>query len=187
MEAERSMSHQANILMTDDNEANLDALELILRTPCYNLVRASSGEDALRCLMIQEFALILMDVRLPGMDGFECAKLIRANRRYNDTPIIFLTGVATDLEFIFKGYGAGGVDYVIKPFEPAVIKAKVAVFVELFNSRRLLRYQIEELKTLSARLRQEIEDKTHLLEDMTSNARPQLEKAHVVGLDQPLH
>ncbi len=146
-----------NILIVDDNTKNLDALEAILSHSEYRIVRAESGEDALRALLHNEFAVAILDVRMPIMDGFECARLIRANQRNATLPLIFVTGIATDMDFVFKGYSAGGVDYVIKPFEPAVIKAKVAVFVELFQSRQLLREQIQHLRELSVRLHAELQ------------------------------
>lgn len=153
----------AAILIVDDKPANLDALESILRDPDYRIVRAESGEDALRQLLREDFALVILDVRMPGMDGFECAKLMRSNHRFDATPLIFISATATDMEFIFKGYGVGGVDYVLKPFEPAVVKAKVAIFVELFRNRQFLKRQIAHLEELSSRLRQEIDEKAEIL------------------------
>lgn len=145
-----------NILIVDDDAKNLDALEAILSHPEYCIVRAESGTAALRALLHNEFAVAILDVRMPIMDGFECARMIRANQRNATLPLIFVTGIATDMDFVFKGYSAGGVDYVIKPFEPAVIKAKVAVFVELFHARQLLREQIRHLQELSVRLHAEL-------------------------------
>ncbi len=147
---------KANILIVDDNVANLDTLAAILAQPDYEITRARSGDEALRLLLKGDFALAVLDVRMPCMDGFECAKLIRSNKRYADLPIIFLTGVATDMEFIFQGYSAGGVDYLIKPFEPAVVRAKVAVLVELYLGRQRLKRQIADLEAQAAALRRQI-------------------------------
>ena len=148
----------SRILIVDDNQKNLDALSVILAAPGLEIVQAHSGEDALRLLLNdKDVALIFLDVCMsPGVDGFECARLIRSNQRHVNTPIIFLTAVATDMEFIFKGYASGGVDYLTKPFEPSVVKAKAAVFVELFRSRQAMMHEIKQLESLTERLRAEV-------------------------------
>lgn len=123
------------ILLVDDHEENLLALEAVLAPLGQRLVCARSGEEALRRLLSDEFAVILLDVRMPGMDGFETARYINARERTRHTPIIFLTGHDADTEYVFQGYEAGAVDYVLKPFEPAVMRSKVLVFVRLHHER----------------------------------------------------
>lgn len=105
----------------------------------YHLVRAYSGREALKNLLNQDFAVILLDVRMPGLDGFDTAQLIKQRDYSKDIPIIFLTALSQDEEHIFKGYSMGAVDYVLKPFNPHILKSKVAVFAELYRKNRLLR------------------------------------------------
>ena len=111
--------------------ANLHALEAVLEGLGQNLITASRGEQALKCVLEHDFAVILLDVQMPGMSGIETAALIRARERSRATPIIFLTGMMRTAEMVFSGYSAGAVDYLMKPLEPEVLRAKVAVFVEL--------------------------------------------------------
>jgi CheY-like chemotaxis protein len=125
----------ASILLVDDHEENLLALDAVLEPLGQRLVCARSGEEALRKLLHDEFAVILLDVRMPGMGGFETARYINARERTRHTPIIFLTGHDVDTEYVFQGYEAGAVDYVLKPFEPAVMRSKVLVFVKLHQER----------------------------------------------------
>jgi len=123
-----------NILLVDDEPANLLALEAVLEKLGQNLVRASTGEEALRQLMQKDFAVILLDVLMPGMNGFETATLIRERDRSLHTPIIFLTaGGKTETE-MFQGYALGAIDYMIKPFDPAVLRSKVAVLMALHRN-----------------------------------------------------
>jgi serine phosphatase RsbU (regulator of sigma subunit)/CheY-like chemotaxis protein/anti-sigma regulatory factor (Ser/Thr protein kinase) len=124
-----------NILLVDDNPENLLALEAVLEPLGQRLVRATSGEEALRLLLREEFAVILLDVRMPGMDGLETARYISARQRTRHTPIIFLTGHDADVDQAFRGYQSGAVDYVVKPFEPGVLRSKVSVFVRLHHER----------------------------------------------------
>ncbi|TMK40388.1 MAG: response regulator [Actinobacteria bacterium] len=124
-----------NVLLVDDNPENLLALEAVLEPLGQRLVRATSGEEALRLLLREEFAVILLDVRMPGMDGLETARYISARQRTRHTPIIFLTGQEADVDQAFRGYQSGAVDYVVKPFEPGVLRSKVSVFVRLHHER----------------------------------------------------
>ncbi|HEY0171600.1 MAG TPA: ATP-binding protein, partial [Pyrinomonadaceae bacterium] len=143
-----------NILLVDDNEGNLLALEAILAAPDRNLVRASSGDEALRYLLDHDSAVILLDVYMPGIDGLETAALIRGRERSRDIPIIFLTADNAGGALLSKGYSLGAVDYILKPVEPAILRSKVAVFVELFK-------KTEEVKRQAALLREknvELED-----------------------------
>src|ERR1700687_640025 len=118
-----------NILMVDDSPTNLLALESILQAPDRNLIRASSGEEALRYLLDNEAAMVLLDVYMPGMDGLETAELIRGREKSRDIPIIFLTANSTGLRHLTRGYSLGAVDYIVKPVEPEILRSKVAVFV----------------------------------------------------------
>src|SRR5207248_2424185 len=126
---------RARILMVDDHPPNLLALDAILSPLGEELVGVTSGEDALRQLLDGEFALILMDVQMPGMDGIETAAVIKQRERNRSTPIIFLTAIAKDPSFIFKGYSQGAVDYLLKPFDPEILRTKVSVFVDLWRGR----------------------------------------------------
>ena len=129
------------ILMVDDHAPNLVALEAILQPLGQELVKAHSGKDALRELLVGDFALILMDVQMPGMDGMETARLIKERPRNKTVPIIFLTAIAKDPSYIFRGYKEGAVDYLLKPFDPEILRAKVAVFIDLWRKGELLRQQ----------------------------------------------
>src|SRR5687767_294542 len=135
-----------NILMVDDSATNLMALESILQGPDRNLVRASSGEDALRYLLNNDVAVILMDVYMPGLDGLETAELIRGRDRSKNIPIIFLTADSSGGRHLSRGYSLGAVDYIVKPVEPDILRTKVAVFAELFKKTQEVRHQTELLK-----------------------------------------
>jgi serine phosphatase RsbU (regulator of sigma subunit) len=141
----------AKILLVDDLPANLLSLEAMLGDMNVNLIRAASGADALRNLLHDDFALILMDVQMPGMDGFETAELIRQRERSQSTPIIFLTGVESAESQIFKGYSLGAVDYLVKPIVPDVLRSKVSVFVEIFRKTEQVKKQAELLRDLEQR------------------------------------
>ena len=135
-------SSQVNILMVDDNESNLLALETILQGADRNLVRAASGEAALQYLLHNEAAVILLDVRMPGISGLETAALIRGSKKTRDLPIIFLTAYdRPDREDLSRGYSLGAVDYIIKPLDPEALKSKVAVFVELYKKTEQVKQQ----------------------------------------------
>ncbi len=142
MEAE----DRVNILMVDDSPTNLLALESILQAPERNLVSAASGDDALRYLLDNEVAVILMDVYMPGLDGLETAELIRGRDRSRDIPIIFLTADSTGGRHLSRGYSLGAVDYIVKPVEPDILRSKVAVFVELFRKTSEVRRQAQLLE-----------------------------------------
>ena len=127
------------ILLVDDSPENLRALEAVLTPLGFPLVSASSGAEALRVLLEQDFALLLLDVRMPGIDGIETARLVKGRERNRDVPIVFLTAARDEISDIILGYGVGAVDYVLKPFEPELLRSKVAVFAELESSRRALK------------------------------------------------
>jgi len=126
---------KVNILLVDDSPESLTALEATLARLGQNMIKAHSGEEALKCLLKDEFAVILLDVRMPGMDGFETATLIQQREKSRHTPIIFLTGVSVDENHVFEGYSLGAVDYMLKPLIPEIVRAKVSVFIELFRQR----------------------------------------------------
>ena len=128
----------ASILLVDDRRENLLALEATLGPLGHDLTSATTGEEALRLLLEREFAVILLDVQMPGIDGFELADMIRARERSRETPIIFLTAGSGRHEQIVRGYAVGAVDYLLKPYDPDVLRAKVSVFVELVSARREL-------------------------------------------------
>ena len=135
------------VLLVDDRPANLLALEAILSDLPIRIVRATSGRDALRQLLKQDFALVLLDVQMPDMSGFETAAAIKAHPRTADVPIIFVTAINRDAAHVFQGYERGAVDYVLKPFEPAILRAKVLIFVDLYRKS-------ETIKTQAALLRE---------------------------------
>jgi PAS domain S-box-containing protein len=137
-----------NILLVDDQANNLMALDAMLGD-MGNLVKADSGRKALKSLLDTEFAVILLDVQMPDLDGFETANLIREREKSRDTPIIFLTALSRSETNVFKGYSLGAVDYLFKPFHPDILRSKVSVFVELFRKREALKRQAHELARLS--------------------------------------
>ncbi|MDQ3940038.1 MAG: ATP-binding protein [Actinomycetota bacterium] len=132
---------RANILLVDDRPDNLLALEAALEPLNQNLVKASSGEEALRMLLKQEVAVILLDVQMPGLDGFDTAAEIKKREKTKDIPIIFLTAISREPHHALRGYSTGAVDYLAKPFDPWVLRAKVAVFVDLYEKNALLKQQ----------------------------------------------
>ncbi|MEY2247160.1 two-component system response regulator [Streptomyces sp. SAS_267] len=157
MSAETTTYEGASILLVDDMEDNLVALEAVLRSLNEPLVRARSGEEAMRALLRQRFAVVLLDIRMPGMDGFETAANIKRLDRTKDVPIIFLTGTDADAGYAFRGYATGAADYLAKPFDPWVLRAKVSVFLDLHRKNRqlecLLAREQDQFDELAARLR----------------------------------
>jgi PAS domain S-box-containing protein len=149
-----------NLLLVDDEPKNLVALQAILDAPEWNLVSAASGSDALRHLLHEEFAVILLDVQMPGMDGFETAALIREREQTRNTPIIFLTAASRNETFVARGYSVGAVDYILKPLDPEILRTKVAVFVELFRKRQELAQQARQLAEMTAFLNSLLESST---------------------------
>ncbi len=129
---------RASILLVDDMDDNLAALEAVLTSLGEPLVRARSGEEAMKALLRQEFAVVLLDVLMPGMDGFETAANIKRLDQTKDVPIIFLTGTDSNSGYAFRGYATGAADYLTKPFDPWVLRAKVTVFLDLYRKNRQL-------------------------------------------------
>lgn len=154
----------AKILLVDDHPDTLLTLESILSPLQQTLIKAHSGEEALKHLINfnTDFALVIMDVKMPKMDGFETAALIRERDKTQHIPIIFLTGVEFNHTQVFKGYTLGAVDYILKPFEPEILKSKVKVFVDLFEQREEIKRQTELLKQSNLALQKEIEERLQL-------------------------
>lgn len=139
----------SSILIVDDMEENLVALEAVLGS-LARVVRAHSGEEALKAMLRQEFAVALIDVLMPGMNGFETAANIKGLDQTKEVPIILLTGVAADPDYAYRGYTVGAADFLIKPFDPWLLRTKVNVFLELHRKNRQLVDQAEQLKRLLA-------------------------------------
>jgi signal transduction histidine kinase len=144
---------KANILLVDDERRNLLALRELLAGLGEELLLAHSGEEALRLALQRDFAVVLLDVRMPRMDGFETARLLRSRARSRLTPVIFLTAAADELESVFRGYEVGAVDYLVKPLVPEVLRSKVAVFVELHRKDAALAREIAERRRAEEQLR----------------------------------
>ncbi|MCF2647194.1 response regulator [Niallia circulans] len=129
-----SVSEPIYILMVDDLQENLLALEAVLNNSQYHLVFAKSGEEALKFILTYDFAVILLDVQMPGLNGFETAKLIKERKKSRHIPIIFITAISQDMQHIMQGYQVGAIDYIVKPFNPEALKSKVAQFVQIYES-----------------------------------------------------
>src|SRR4051812_30321988 len=174
----RSDVQPVNILIVDDEPKNLAVLEVVLDDPGYRLVRAGSGDEALLALMADEFALLILDVRMPGMSGFEVAHMVKERRKTARIPIIFLTAYYNEDQHVLEGYGSGAVDYLHKPVNPAVLRSKVSMFAELHRqgraleqANRLLLGEVAErrraeqrLSELNESLDQRVTDRTRELE-----------------------
>ncbi|HEX9084457.1 MAG TPA: ATP-binding protein [Gemmatimonadaceae bacterium] len=154
---------RVNILLVDDRRENLLALEAILEPLGQTLIRANSGPEALKQVLVLDPAVILLDVQMPGMNGFEVAEIIKSRERSRTIPIIFLSAISKEDAYVFKGYSMGAVDYVFKPFNPDVLRSKVAVFVDLYVKQRELGRQGELLRE-SQKRELELEHRTSLLE-----------------------
>ena len=141
-----SDSSQANILVVDDERHGLIAMQQLLSGPDRNVLAVGSGKEALRQILRTDFALILLDIRMPDMDGFETATLIRKLKRSRHTPIIFLTAALEDAQSVFRGYEIGAVDYILKPVNIDILKSKVAVFVDLYSKSAELATQVNQRK-----------------------------------------
>lgn len=147
------MSQKVNILLVDDRPEGIVTLEAVLDSPEYNLVSANSGREALAHVLNTDFAVILMDVQMPEMDGFETASLIKQREKSRNIPIIFLTAINKADIYVNRGYSLGGVDYMFKPFDSYILKSKVAVFVELYKKTQLIKEQSEALRAVERRER----------------------------------
>jgi signal transduction histidine kinase len=143
---------KTNVLLVDDEPKNLFALRELLGDLDQNLISAPSGEEALRQVLKNDFAVILLDVRMPGLDGFDTARMIRERERSRHTPIVFLTAAAEEMDSVFRGYEVGAVDYLIKPIVPQVLKSKVTVFVDLYRKTAALADSEAKLRALASHL-----------------------------------
>ncbi|MGW1024925.1 response regulator [Streptomyces sp. NPDC002577] len=143
-----SASDKGGILIVDDMEESLVALEAVLSPLDQQITRARSGEEALKAMLRQDFAVVLLDVLMPGMDGFETAANIKRLDQTKDVPIILLTGTDADSDFAYRGYAIGAADFLTKPIDPWVLRTKVGVFLEMHRKNRQLADQAAELRRL---------------------------------------
>lgn len=150
------------ILVVDDTPANLVAMRRLLARADADIFEASSGNDALALCLDHQFALILLDVNMPGMDGFEVAELIGESEHLRETPIIFVTAAYADDLNRMKGYSAGAVDYIAKPINDAILQSKVRIFLELYRARALLQHALDELSVRNQQLTTEVAERTRM-------------------------
>jgi response regulator RpfG family c-di-GMP phosphodiesterase len=135
---------QQKILLVDDEPANLVSLEAILEDEGLELLKAESGPEALKMLLNEDVSLVLLDVQMPEMDGFEVAELMRNRKNTQNIPIIFVTAISKEDQYVFKGYQVGAVDYLFKPLDPTILKSKVDFFLKLDRERRELQEKLKE-------------------------------------------
>jgi signal transduction histidine kinase len=169
--ADQQNVEKVNILLVDDQPANLVALEAMLHGLGQNLIKAESGREALKWLLTHEFAVILLDVKMPEMDGFETATLIRQRDKSRHTPILFLTAADKSQDHAVRGYAVGAVDYLVKPVVPEFVRSKVAVFVELAKKSELLRRQTQLLVESEQAARELAETRAELVRDLEHKNR----------------
>jgi PAS domain S-box-containing protein len=162
-----SIEEPVEILLVDDRADNLLALEAILESLGQTLVRAASGEEALRALLTHDVALILLDVQMPGMNGFEVARIVKSRERTRHVPIIFLTAISKEDEYVSAGYSVGAVDYLFKPFQPEILRSKVAALVDLHRKQKRIAEQEQQLHVAE---KQDMEIR-HMRELLQSEAR----------------
>jgi CheY-like chemotaxis protein len=178
------VAERAKALLVDDRRDNLLALEAILQGLPVQAVAVESGEAALKQLLTDDFAVILLDAQMPNMDGFETASHIKRRERTRHVPILFLTAADRDAQLALRGYAVGAVDYLTKPFDPWVLRAKVSIFVELWTKTQLLKAQAEVTKERDAqwqRLTETVDEAARVLrgggEHAAAEALDLLEKA----------
>ncbi|MDA7416596.1 hybrid sensor histidine kinase/response regulator [Xenophilus arseniciresistens] len=162
---------ESKLLLVDDLHENLVALDALVRGPQRTVFQAASGEAALAMMLEHEFALALVDVQMPGMNGFELAELMRGTERTRQIPIIFVSAAGRELNYAFKGYESGAVDFLQKPLDPHVVRSKVSIFVELYANRRALMREVEHQSALVHELeaaRQELERAVRMRDDFMS-------------------
>jgi len=176
-------TEKPNILLVDDRPENLVALEKILRDPHLNIMKAESGNKALGLMLNHDFALVLLDVQMPDMDGFETAELIREDEKTKYVPIIFVTAIDKEQTHVFKGYQAGAVDYLTKPLNPDILKSKVNVILELYNQRKELERLNENLQEANRTIR---EQQKSVIEEERLKVLFQMAGATAHELNQPL-
>ncbi len=172
-----------NILIVDDKPANLLALRKILAKPGLSIIEASSGNDALAFVLEHDIALILLDVQMPDMDGFEVAEIMRGNEETKHIPIIFVTAISKEQKYIFEGYEKGAVDYLFKPLDPDILQSKVNVFLELHEQKTALKKTNTELKQANEKI---LEQQEALIEDERLKVLLQMAGVTAQELNQPL-
>lgn len=162
-----SNKNDINILIVDDRQENLFVLESLLEEMNCNIIKATSGNEALSLMLEHEFALVLLDVQMPDMDGFETAEFMRMNSKTRYLPIIFVAAISKEQKCIFKGYEIGAVDYLFKPIEPIILQSKVKVFLELYNQKRLIE---EKSKLLEIKIKElsELKEANFKLENLST-------------------
>ena len=185
-----SKHEKPKILVVDDKKANILAIEALLEDIEVEIVKAESGNNALALVLEHEFALILMDVQMPEMDGFETAEIIRSNRQAKTTPIIFVTAINTEAKHVFKGYESGGVDYIFKPLDPMILKSKVKVFLDFFHGKKevqninlKLQASIGQIEIVNRKI---LEQQGKLIEEERLKVLLQMAGATAHELSQPL-
>ena len=178
------MPERAKALLVDDRKDNLLALEAILQGLPVTSVAVESGEAALKQLLVDDFAVILLDAQMPNMDGFETASHIKRRERTRHVPILFLTAADRDAQLALRGYAVGAVDYLTKPFDPWVLRAKVSIFVELWTKTQQLKMQADAIRERDAqwqRLTETVDEAARVLrangENAAAEALDLLEKA----------
>lgn len=132
------------VLLVDDQPANLVSLEAILEAEDRELIKANSGPEGLKVLLREDISLVLLDVQMPGMDGFEMAELMRQRKDTQSIPIIFVTAISKEKQYVFKGYQVGAVDYLFKPLDPVILQSKVNFFLQLDRQRRELQQKLKQ-------------------------------------------
>ena len=169
-------------MIVDDEPKNLTVLETVLNDPSYRLVRAESADQALLALVAEEFALLVLDIRMPGMSGFELAQLVKQRKKTAGVPIIFLTAYYNEDQHVLEGYGSGAVDYLHKPINPTILRSKVAVFTELYRQSReraganhslrnevtARRFAEEKLRELNDELEKRVAERTETLQSRSA-------------------
>lgn len=147
-----SSTDKVAILMVDDRPENLMALEAVLESEHYLLVGASSGEEALKKVLQYDFAVILLDVQMPGLNGFETAEIIKKRQSSSHIPIIFITALSQANEHVSTGYLTGAIDYIFKPFNPVILRSKVESFVKIYRNQKEIECKNAQLRKRSVRI-----------------------------------
>src|SRR5688572_27239477 len=172
------------ILIVDDHPENLLALEAILQPTGHTLVRANSGTEALKAVLKEEFALILMDVAMPDLDGYQTVELIRGRERSKYTPVIYMTANFKSDTHVYRGYSVGAVDYLFKPFVPDVLLSKVAVFVELFTKRQAIKEASEALQRAYNEMERRVEERTEELAQANRSLQAEMEERKRIEVER---
>ncbi|MEA9357802.1 hybrid sensor histidine kinase/response regulator [Bacteriovorax sp. PP10] len=149
-----NITEKLDILIVDDVKENLFALTELLKTENINILEAQSGNEALELMVVHDFSVALVDIQMPGMNGFELAEFMRGTKKTKNIPIIFVTATANDEKYAFKGYESGAVDFLRKPLDPHVVKSKVKVFLEMHQNKKELEKQVEALNIIRDKLEQ---------------------------------